>query len=358
MQAIALEEAETKIRQVVKNEFFKGTSKAAIDRYVMAIILEALRSITVQTLKTAGFQSLLNFYNRQYNELQRSFGWQLPLFAAVMLLNGKTPTGARIRPTQAQKNLAVNRLVEGGVSVPEELLGNVRTLGVPLQKFTEDYFRQYVRPALERLAKQYPLDPDDNTGRISLRNKAEFEVRYNYQQDQIKDFKTRGVKLVICSTHADCSERCAPYQGRVYSLDGTSGVTDDGRSYVPLEYATNNPRDRYVTKAGTIWQNGLLGFNCRHFLIEYKSGYRFPQPDVEEERRQYAITEEQRRLERLVRKWRTVAVTNQGQDEAVYKKARKKAIQWNKAYIEFSKQNHRAYYPSRTRIFEYDGRII
>ena len=207
--------------------------------------------------------------------------------------------------------------------------------------------RDNVKPALDRLAAQQARDPDDVSGRNTLRNRAEMEVRYNAHLEQIAALREQGVNLVICSTHADCSERCRPWQGRVYSLDGTRGRTDDGRSYVPLEEATDI---YYTTKAGKTYKNGLLGFNCRHFLVPYKSGYRFPKPNAAEERREYEITQEQRRLETVVRKWRTKAVEYKNTDRENYLKARSNAIAANKAYIAFSKQNNRAYYPSRTAL--------
>ena len=341
MQAIALEEAETKIRMAVKDEYFKGKSKAAIDKTIFPIIRDALKEITIPSLKSAAQKSLLNFYDRQYRELQRSFGWQFSLFAAVMLLNNRTPYGAKIKATEAQRGAAVQILEGAGYTPP-------RVMGVPLQKFTEYYVRQNVQPALDRLAKQFPYDPDSKLTpglwRNSLRNKAEMEVRFAAQREQLENFRASGVKLVICSTHADCSERCLRWQGKVYSLDGTSGTTDDGRSYQPLEDAVN----RDYTKRGV--PNGLLGYNCRHYLIPYKSGYYFPKPDEEYERREYAITEEQRRLERQVRKWRTIAVEAKGQNPKRYNFAKTKAEAYNKAYIDFSMQNNRAYYPSRTKL--------
>ena len=197
------------------------------------------------------------------------------------------------------------------------------------------------------MVKQYPLDPNDVSGRNSLRNLAEMEVRYQSHKDSIENLKAKGVKLVIASTHADCSERCAKWQGKVFSLDGTYGTTDDGRPYEPLENATDI---YYTTKAGKTYKNGLLGFNCRHFIIPYKSGYRFPKPNANEERRQYGITLKQRELERQVRKWRTEAITLRGLNREAYLSARQKAIEWNKAYIKFSHDNGRAYYPSRTEI--------
>lgn len=335
-----MEEAETKIRMVVKDEYFKNKSKTAIDKAIYPIIREALKSVTIPSLREAAAKSLLRFYNSQYEELRRSFGWQFFLFSAVMLLNDKTPYGAKIKPSARQKAEALQILENAGYRSP-------RITGVPLQRFTNNYINENVRPALERLAKQTAKDPDDITGRNTLRNKAEMEVRFEYQRDQINGFRRGGVNLVICSVHADCSERCRPWQGKVYSLDGTSGRTDDGRSYQPLENATDI---YYTTKSGKTWKNGLLGFNCRHFLVPYKSGYRFPKPNAAQERREYAITEEQRRLESNVRRWRTKAVEAKGQNEKEYKKARAKAIAWNKAYIEFSKAHNRAYYPSRTKL--------
>lgn len=335
-----MEEAETKIRQVVKNEFFAQTPKAAIDKKVFAIIFAAEKEIKIVALAIAARQSLLRFYSDQYDELRRSFGWQLPALAALLLLNGRTLTGGDIRPTKPQTEQAKQILAERGYD-------SSRLTGVPLQKFSRDYMRDNVKPALDRLAAQQARDPDDVSGRNTLRNRAEMEVRYNAHLEQIAALREQGVNLVMCSTHADCSERCRPWQGRVYSLDGTRGRTDDGRSYVPLEEATDI---YYTTKAGKTYKNGLLGFNCRHFLVPYKTGYRFPKPNAAEERREYEITQEQRRLETVVRKWRTKAVEYKNTDRENYLKARRNAIAANKAYIEYSKQHNRAYYPSRTAL--------
>ena len=335
-----MEEAETQIRKTVKDEFFKQSQKYIIDKKIFPIVKNATDQVKIFELKRAAETSLLNFYTRQYNELVRSFGWQMTALTALFLLNGKTLTGRDIKPTTAQQAAAIQTLLQ-------QSFDGARITGVPLQKFTQEYMNRYVKPALDRLADQFALDPGDISGRNSLRNRAEMEGRYNDHLQDIAALKASGVKLVIASTHADCSERCRPWQGHVYSLDGTSGTTDDGRRFVPLEQATDI---YYTTKAGKTYKNGLLGFNCRHFLVPYKSGYRFPKPNAAEERKEYAITLKQRELERNVRKWRTTAIENQNIDRARYLEAQKKAIAWNREYIEFSKQNNRAYYPSRTKI--------
>ena len=86
------------------------------------------------------------------------------------------------------------------------------------------------------------------------------------------------------------------------------------------------------------------------FIFPYKSGYRFPEPDKKQEKREYAITLRQRELERNVRKWQIKAIENKGLDESEYKKAKQNAIFANKEYIEFSKKHNRAYYPSRVQV--------
>lgn len=335
-----MEEAETKIRQTVKYEYFSGRPKSEIDLKIRKIVSAELKKVSIPELSAAASSSLWKFYSKQYMELQRSFERQTLILSALFLLLGKRLNGDKFTPTEAEKRQAREFLEENGYD-------GSRLMGVPLQRYSQEYISKNVKPALDRLANQEAKDPDDITGRNSLRNRAEMEVRYNENQGSIEELKVRGVKLVIASVHADCSERCRRWQGRVYSLDGSRGVTEDGRSYVPLEEATDV---YYTTKIGKTYKNGLLGFNCRHYLVEYRAGFYFPNPNPVVEKREYEITEEQRRMEREVRKWRVRAVESKGQDDEAYKKARQKAIEWNKAYIEFSKRNGRAYYPSRTKI--------
>jgi len=318
----------------------KKTPKPKINPYIITIIERALRQIKIENLKKAARLSLVRFYNRFYAEISRISPTTLEVLLVVgLLINGEIkPNNSRISALRA-KGIFIENF---SVDVPSANL-----YGVPLRKFQEDYTRQNVSPVINRLVKQQALDPNDITGRNSLRNLAEMEVRYSDHLQQIEDLKAAGHKLVIASTHADCSDRCRPWQGRVYSLDGTSGTTDDGRKYVPLETATDV---FYTTKTGKTYKNGLLSFNCRHFLIPYKSGYRFPKPNAEEERKQYAITLKQRAYERNVRHWRTEALTTKGIDEKRYNTAKEKAVLWNRVYIAYSRENNRAYYPSRTKI--------
>lgn len=339
-QAIELEEAETKIRLIVKTEYLKGTPRTKINRLVLQVIDSAIKKITLPVLKEAGRKSLINFYNRQYMQISQIRGLNLLVLLAIIKLNDNQSEIAKNMPISRAKTIVRQQMeAQGDI--------NVRLYGSPMQKFSKDYMEKNVKPILDRLTKQFPLDPDDVTGRNSLRNRAEMEARYNGHLENVEELRKQGNKLVIASSHSDCSKRCKNWQGRVYSLDGTSGVAPDGRKYVPLEEATDV---YYTTKAGKTYKNGLLGFNCRHYLVAYKDNYKFPKVSAEEERKQYKITQEQRRLERDVRYWRTEAITNKGIFIEYYEIAKNTAEECNKLYIRFSKDNNRAYYPSRTKI--------
>lgn len=344
-QALAIEGAESELRVIVRDSLFKREQRAKTDSKAREIINKALAKIKIPSLKAAAKTSLINFYIRQMREINRINGLNLLVLLSIIKLTNKDAEIKGILKTRAIS--LVKEAMTGYNATHGTNFDTTKIYGVPLQKFSQAYINQNVKPVLDNLSKQFALDPDDIEGRNSLRNKAEMEVRYQSHQDNINELKEQGHRLVIASEHADCSERCKPYQGRVYSLDGTSGTTADGRKFVPLENATDV---YYTTKAGKSYKNGLLGFNCRHYLVPYKDGFRFPKPDPKQEAKDYEITQKQRYLERQVRHWRTVAITNKVSDPQAYSKARKKAIEYNKKYIEYSKKNGRAYYPSRTKI--------
>lgn len=355
-QAIELEEAETKIRLIVKNEYLKGTPRQIINKMVLKVIDGAIKKITLPVLKEAGRISLIDFYNRQYAEISRIRGLNLLVLLALVKLNDQKSELVKNMPFSRAKAIVQDTFID------YEANSTYRAYGSPMQRYSKDYIEKNVKPIFDRLANQYPFDPDsvkeskttrENFGKWqahinSLRNRAEMEARYNGHLENIEKLKEQGNKLVIASTHADCSKRCAKWQGKVYSLDGTSGTTPDGRKFVPLEEATDV---YYTTKAGKTYKNGLLGFNCRHYLVPYQDGYTFSKIKEAEEKYQYEITKQQRHLERNVRYWRTRAIYEEYIDEEAYEKAYKKSVYWNEKYIDFSKANNRTYYPSRTSIF-------
>lgn len=340
-----LQIAETKIRQAVIDGYVNHDFYTAIEHKIREIIKTAITGIKNAELRKVAPTSLMAFARRQMSIIRQEMKDKYVFFFALLMA-----TGQRSKPINVSGGRVLLKTKAQALKFVEEVREREYpvTLGVPLKKFSNDYFNKDVRPVVERLSRETAIDPDDISGRNSLRNRAEMEVRYADHIEQLARLRAKGVKLVIASTHADCSDRCSRWQGRVYSLDGTSGTTKDGRRYVPIEEATDVI---YRTKAGKIYKNGLLGFNCRHYLVEYKDGLFFPKVTANMQQRESVITERQRAYERRIRALETKRITAQSAGAKTlaqaYAKAKNKA---NQEYIEFCKVNNRPYYPSRTKI--------
>lgn len=123
-----------------------------------------------------------------------------------------------------------------------------------------------------------------------------------------------GVDTVLVSQYGACSETCLPWQGKVYIDDvwgvwdgersGDRGLSNDGHWYMLLSVAVNK---------------GLFHPNCRHTLLTWRYGDPIPPPmDGDKIRNTAALEQQQRGLEREVRKWKRMA---EGTLDEVQKKA-------------------------------------
>lgn len=251
-------------------------------------------------------------------------------------------------------SLAITQLSKAGIPVKD----------ISVSWSSADKFRPYVSnnpkglPIIENYQKKVKqqltslihdnptgviLDKDNKPRKVSLRNYAEREVRFEANKNDIESLKKKGVKLVITTTHADCSERCKPWQGEIFSLDGTSGVIDSKR-YQPLENAMKG-----VNGDG----NGIIsGYNCRHRAIPYKSGMVLPTEYTEAEiKRERAIDQEQRYRERTIRNLKVQErLLRANGDIELAKKVRLKWREKQTEYKVFSLENGRSYEEWRCRI--------
>lgn len=347
-QASILVDAQTDIKIIVKKGVLSGAPFAVVAAEVRKYIRKAISRLTSSVLKKDAKKSLSAFFIKSYNDFKTQLNLSPLLLAAVVLLSERI-TERRANGIQEKYFVPKTpREIDAAEQVAERTEIRLRAYdrGLPLQEFQKTYIDR-VSKALGCLAEEKALDPNDVTGRNSLRNLAEMQVRYERHLQEIADLKNSGTRLVVCSVHADCSERCAPWQGRVYSLDGTSGTTEDGRKFIPLETATDV---YYTTKAGRTYKNGLLGFNCRHRLLPYKTNMVIPFVSETERKKEDAITKRQRALERAVIGYREEALMYKGNNAEKYREARRNAVEIYDEYKRFSKNNGRAYYPDRVKI--------
>ena len=178
------------------------------------------------------------------------------------------------------------------------------------------------------------------------------DIRTTVHNAAIQAQKTRameyGVPTFQVTSHAGARPLCAPYQGKFYSWDGSSGVLHDLRGN---EYF-------YESITHTSWGEpaGLFGINCQHNSVTFVDGYNIPRyeetSDIEANAEEYRESQKQRYFEREVRKAKLEAIAQDaaGNKEA-FQKAAVKVRQANANYKEFCKETGRTPRPDRLQVY-------
>lgn len=328
-QALLIEETQSEIKVLIEKMYLSRKSYFEINREVVKIVRATIEELESEQLKATAEPSLYRFATRIYNYMSEQFKMlNLVMITALVSVANNTASTQQINMV---KELSQNTM-------------GSYNMGLPLDLYAKEYL-DYVKERIERLSRIEAKE--DYTSRVNLRNIAEMQIRAERHEQELEDLKSSGVNLVWIVPHANCSERCQDWQGKLYSLDDTYGQID-GINYQPLKNATDIFE---MTKSGKVYKNGCVsGFNCRHALEPYKKGNKpieIPSKVVEKQR---AVNNKQRYLERGVREWKEKALLYKYVNKRLYKVARAKAKQWNERYIEYSKKNNVAYYPSRTEI--------
>ena len=325
-QTILIEEAQTDIKLAIKKYISGLESYGRVLREVKKIIKDTVDDLESKELKISAKATLENYVRQLMQKAFVSIGIPLTL---MMMAFASLNTGVKFKTIAKDYS----------ITLPKDVF----EIAQPTNVFSEEYAKR-VEETYTELAETEPMYDKG----ISLRNIAEMTVRYDRTMAQIGEFIKRGVNLVVSSSHANCSKRCEKWQGGHYTLDNTYQVVD-GIQFQPLSNATDQ---YYTTKKGKVYKNGhITGYNCRHYLMEYKKGEEQVPVSAEVVKKQRNIDHKMRYMERQVRKWKDIALMHKGSSREIYLEARRKAIQYNKRYIEFAKSNNRAYYPSRTDVF-------
>ena len=145
-----------------------------------------------------------------------------------------------------------------------------------------------------------------------------------------------GSDLYQVSWHDGARPLCYPWQGKVISRNDMSRDVEDGEGNIVHVYAQSETS--YGEPAG------LFGINCGHYPIPYIPGFsriRLPEQDEEQNAKEYALTQEQRRLERELRyEKRDLAILKaQGADEDVISAQRQRVRQASDKIEDFCDEN-------------------
>ena len=173
--------------------------------------------------------------------------------------------------------------------------------------YIKDY-PQLLKERIKDMAKTQTTSVGGTTTGMSLWQKAELDLRHEKQMDMINELKTKGVKLAWTSSHPDCSKRCEPWQGKLFDLQAMHSDLSNHRMNYKVDGNTVYCFEEVIhqqqkTKSGKVYENNIIvGFNCRHKLIEYEPGSvppkQFSKKDVKEQRK---INLKLRELERKIR---------------------------------------------------------
>jgi hypothetical protein len=144
-----------------------------------------------------------------------------------------------------------------------------------------------------------------------------------------------GEDLIEISSHVGAREKCAPYQGRVFSRSGNS--------------------KRYPALSTTSYGDpgGLFGINCRHVAYPYfpEVGKTFKPVSAARNEKAYAEEQKQRALERGVRsaKLRSQVAEATG-DPATIERSKQRIRDRQAALREFTKKTDRPRQYARERV--------
>lgn len=341
-QAVIVQDLETDVKIYVLNAVRNGENWSKVNATVTRMINEALQEVESDEVRSMAKTSLYLYASKVYVQafaiygnrddgaelllLLRNKGYTLPqeVTTAISSLPPKNAVGGKFKPLKGLEQ-AYNRAVANGIN--------------PIE-----YEKEVIRRTNRLLDTVAKVDYSEYS---SLRASVERQLRWEHNEQSLKDLRESGTKLVWIDSHANCSPRCQPYQGRLYSLDHTVGEMD-GVPFAPLEVAT----DIYTTtKAGKTYKNGCLsGFNCRHRTVPYRKGFR-PQTIPESvTKKQYAIDRKMRELERQVRFYESRALGYKDSIPKLYQINKQARNQAYKEYVDFAMKNGVAFYPSRVDI--------
>lgn len=163
-----------------------------------------------------------------------------------------------------------------------------------------------------------------------------------------------GVTTFQISSHAGARPLCAPYQGKIYSWDGSSGTIEDlyGRKY------------HYESIKNTSYGEpaGIFGINCGHRPETFVPGYSIPryEPTQDEAKNaeQYRLSQQQRYMERQIRDEKTRALCyNAAGDKEAFDQSALRIKEKNAQYKAFCNDNDLTQRLERTQVVGYNRNV-
>jgi Phage minor capsid protein 2 len=211
-----------------------------------------------------------------------------------------------------------------------KVLAGVQTPREALREVAGKLAEKGIPALIDKAGKQWSTEAYMNMVMRSMSNR----IANDMQDARMAEY---GVDLIEVSSHMGARPKCAPYQGRIFSLSGTS--------------------DKYPSFSTTSYgqPDGLFGINCRHVKYPFIPGItkqRFKPFDAEKNRKAYEESQQQRFLERQIRKAkRELAMMQAMGDEEGIKKAKQKVLDRQAEMREFIDATGRTRNRAREQVY-------
>lgn len=335
---VIIEDATTKLQRTLSQAVTNSVQKEIIGNQAKEIISVCIRNLQenkadanfIQQVETGLKASFIRWYEQiTAMLLKEALKGKNNLYA----INYKNIAG--VDPKKNGKSIIINlaeknQFETGGISNIREFVTTGET-GYS-QMFIEDYQKR-VNQEIARIANQNVVLRDKRGRRLSVRNLAEMEVRY---QEQIKDFerlKQKDTKFVYASSHKNPSKRCEIWQGKLFVIDTEIGLGKPGNyvaGYTPKIVGKLDGINYYSLKDALA--HGFLGYNCRHRLVAYKKGMTKPKEYPKEVINAERIAEQKlRSLENKIRNAKRNYLISD--DKEIKKEFRQESLKLQKDYV-------------------------
>ena len=122
-------------------------------------------------------------------------------------------------------------------------------------------------------------------------------------QGKSAKYKALGYDTVQVSSYGMCSETCKPWQGRIYIEDTFSFWDGEVREQGGILWGKSNYCGKWFPLLSSAIEKGLFHPNCRHSISLWRDGDPLPESvDNSDSERRYKLEQQQRALEREIRK--------------------------------------------------------
>lgn len=352
-KVVNVQDAETKIKALIADDYAKGVPLKLTKQKVIQIISECIRPYLNKPKQFDSIKvSLTNFFNNAYYVHTENMKAINLAIVRQLTLAKKITKDMVVTAGTKSYTLNVQTLLTGeNVIHPTDLITNERFRGLRAELFaTVPQIKSYQKLVRLRYLELATMTP--TAGESTLRQRAENDVRYEEALKDVNKVENSENDLWWTSTHANCSKRCESLQGKLYSKSGKSGSVDNGIRYTPLADAfagINNDGNGIIT-----------GFGCRHYLIAYTSGSKPPTLfDSKTVDKQRELDRKQRYYETQIRlKKQQEAIARSNNDTELADRINERWKKQMASYQEISLSNGRPFYKWRTQVFKESNLLV